>query len=376
MNILMHSYEFPPLGGGGAKVVHGLSTRLVKMGIDIDLVTMKSRGLKTCERVNGVNVHRVPCIRTRQSICYTPEMISYVVAGLPKALKLARKKTFDLNHTHFVFPDGLIAYVIKKLTGLPYIITVHGSDVPGYNPDRFTIQHKLLFPLWRQVVQNATHIVSPSETLLNLMQSQTVRVPITIIPNGLDPLKFQPNREKKNRILVVSRMFARKGTQYFLQALEKLPGTEGYEVNIVGEGPYLGSLKHMAESLPAHVKFWGHLNNNSPELRDLFETSRIFVFPSEAENFPNVLLEAMAAGMAIMTTKTTGCAEVVGDTGILIPPRDAEAILANLVKLMEDENLCRNLGKAARARLEQRFTWDVVASQYKKLYKEFDNASG
>ena len=75
MRILMHSYEFPPLGGGGAKVVYGLSTHLVKMGHHIDLITMKFGELKKFEDVKGIQVHRVPCIRTRQSICYTPEML-------------------------------------------------------------------------------------------------------------------------------------------------------------------------------------------------------------------------------------------------------------------------------------------------------------
>jgi len=67
----MLSYEYPPLGGGGAKVVYGLSKELVRLGHEIDIVTMRFRGLPKYESINGVNVYRVPSIRTRESICNT-----------------------------------------------------------------------------------------------------------------------------------------------------------------------------------------------------------------------------------------------------------------------------------------------------------------
>ena len=270
MKILTQCYEFPPLGGGGAKVVYGLSTQLVKMGHEIDLITMRFGGLKKSECVEGIRVHRVPCLRTKPSICYTPEMMTYVLAALPIAYKLVRTKGFDLNHTHFIFPDGLISYFIKKLTRLPYIITIHGSDVPGYNPDRFSRQHRWLSPLWKVVVQSASQIVAPSETLQSLFHSHCANVPVIKIPNGMTMHKFRSDQEKKNRILAVSRMFPRKGIQYFLQSLAKLNGNWNYEVNIVGDGPYLSTLKKTAGDLQVPVKFLGHLENTSSELTHLF----------------------------------------------------------------------------------------------------------
>ncbi len=301
----MHSYEFPPLGGGGAKVVYGLSTQLVKMGHHIDLITMKFGELKKFEDVKGIQVHRVPCIRTRQSICYTPEMLSYVIAAIPTALRLVKRRDYHLLHTHFIFPDGLISYFVRKMTGIPYLITVHGSDVPGYNPDRFTHQHKLLLPLWRQIVHLASLTVSPSKNLETLIRAQDSSTPITVIPNGIEVDKFVASREKKNCILLVCRMFPRKGVQYFLQSLKTLDPKLEYEVNILGDGPFLPTLRQKASNLNVEVKFWGALDNTSPELRNLYETSSIFMLPSESENFPMVLLEAMAAGLAIITSHST-----------------------------------------------------------------------
>ena len=72
MNLLMMSYEFPPLGGGGSRVVHGLSRELVRQGHQVDVVTMHYRGLSRAEDVDGVQVRRVPCLRHRTSLLTNP----------------------------------------------------------------------------------------------------------------------------------------------------------------------------------------------------------------------------------------------------------------------------------------------------------------
>jgi glycosyltransferase involved in cell wall biosynthesis len=121
--------------------------------------------------------------------------------------------------------------------------------------------------------------------------------------------------------------------------------------------------------LRSPAKFWGWLDNRSPELRGIYDSSGIFVLPSEAENFPIVLLEAMAAGLAIVTTAGTGCAEVVGDAGILVPVRDSRAIARALKRLVDDADLRQTLGAAARKRIEDNFTWRAVARRYVEEYQ-------
>ena len=368
MRILTLCYEFPPLGGGGAKVAYGLAKALVQQGHTIDVVTMGFNGLPKQETVNGITVHRVPCIRTKQSMCYTPEMPPYILSAIPVITRLTKTHQYDLNHTHFIFPDGILANMIKKLLGLPYVITAHGSDVPGYNPDRFQIQHKVLAPLWKRVVHGAEQIICPSQSIEALIHKLNPTIPTTVIPNGISIDTFNPSQTKLNRVLIVTRMFERKGVQYLLKALEQLD--HGYEIHIVGDGPYLQTLQGQVDEKNLDVKFWGFLENQSQEIRELYETSKIFVLPSESENFPIVLLEAMAAGMAIITTEGTGCAEVVGDAALLIRPRDSESIRDALKRLILDPEYGSELGKKARTRLESYFGWGTVSQQYSLLYKE------
>lgn len=174
--------------------------------------------------------------------------------------------------------------------------------------------------------------------------------------------------EKKNRVLVVTRMFERKGVQYLLEGLKNLD--YNYEIHLVGDGPYLKILKGMVDEKHLDIWFWGFLDNQSKEILDLYETSRIFVLPSEAENFPIVLLEAMAAGLAIITTRNTGCAEVVGDTALLVNACDSTSIQKALNRLIHDLGLCKKLGRLARKRLEENFSWNAVIRQYIARYQK------
>ena len=95
-----------------------------------------------------------------------------------------------------------------------------------------------------------------------------------------------------------------------------------------------------------------------------------FVFPSESENFPIVLLEAMVAGLAIITTKGTGCAEVVGDTAILVEPRNSNEISSALQKMIEDDELCASMGRKARERVENNYGWPSILARTTLVYSE------
>jgi glycosyltransferase involved in cell wall biosynthesis len=374
LRVLMMSYEFPPIGGGGARVVYGLSRALVELGHEVDLITMRFGGLPAIEEVDGVRVHRVPCVRLSEAICSPPEMLSYVLSATPYALRLARTRRFDINHTHFIFPDGLISCVLQRRLGLPYVVTTHGSDVPGYNPDRFKLYHRLLAPVWQRVVGGAAQLVCPSESLHELVRLQRDRVPVTLVPNGFRPTRFDASRPKGERVLLVTRMFQRKGVQYLLEALRDVD--LGWSVDIVGDGPYLPELRRRAEGLRTPVTFHGWIDNGDPRLREMYEQARIVVYPSEAENFPIALLEGMAAGAAIITTRGTGCAEVVGDTGVLVSPRSPDEIRSALLALVADPERCATLGAAARARIDSEFTWPVVARRYERVFHAHAKPAG
>ena len=366
MRILMPCYEFPPIGGGGSRVVDGLSRELVRQGHEVDVVTTRFRGRATSETVDGVNIYRVNCVRLKAHFSTLPEAATYVAASLSKIRELASRRRYDINHAHFILPDGFNARRIKEASGLPYIITAHGSDVPGYNPHRVRFLHQLLAPLWRGVTRDASALVCPSRSLQELVAKRDPDLQTRLIPYGFDVGRYRKDDKRQRRILVVTRMLRRKGVQFLLRALEDLPLR--HEIHLVGDGPYLPTLRKLAAQVGVPVTFHGWLDNRSIELTRLYETSDIFVLPSERENFPVALMEAMDAGLAIVTTRGTGCSEVVGDTGVLVEPRDPAGIRNALESLLDKPERVRRLGRAARDRLANEFAWPVIARRYVDLY--------
>ncbi len=366
MRILTVSYEFPPLGGGGARVVYGVARELTRRGHEVDVVTMGYPGLPAEEVVDGVRVRRVGQPRKRPDVCHTREMIRHHLKAIPELLDRIRQGRYDVNHTHFIFPDGVASAVARWRTGLPFVVTAHGSDVPGYNPDRFQFQHRLLSPVWRRVTASADAIVCPSRHLETLVRRQRAGASTLVVPNGIDTDRFTPRQQPGGRrVLVVTRMFPRKGVQYLLRALEAFDLRA--RVDIVGDGPYLDELRELASRLRVDVRFRGWLDNDSPELRRLFERANIFVFTSHSENFPINLLEAMVAGCAIVTSDTSGCAEVVGDAAVLVTPGDVVQLGRALERLLEDPEECRKLGAVARDRVVSRFSWPAVGARYEEV---------
>lgn len=365
MRILCLTYEYPPIGGGGANVAHPLAVALAARGHTVEVVTSGMKDLPAEETVDGIRVHRVRCLRRHRHYATAGELLTWLRPAYRKALELHDAEPFDINHTHFAVPSGLVSWRLYRKTGLPYVTTLHGSDVPGYNPDRFRLAHALVAPLWRQVLANSARLVSASRFLRELVHRH-IDVPVEVIRNGFAP-GFAANfsTEKRNRILVVTRMFRRKGVQFFLDALKGLD--HDWEVVIAGDGPYLPALRDQVARLGVSVNFVGFVQGDV--LAELYGTSKIFVFPSLQENFPTVLLEAMEAGCAIVTTSSDGCAEVIGDAGIAVAPERSDQIHNALQLLVGDEDRVRTLSDRAQARIRQ-FRWPRIAARYEELLHE------
>lgn len=296
-----------------------------------------------------------------------PEALSYLPGAYRKIRDLVGRNDYQVNHTHFILPDGWNAARAKRATGLPYVITAHGSDVPGFNPDRLRAAHRILAPLWHRVTRGAAMLVCPSRSIHELVERRNAALPTTIIPYGFEVGRYDWESPRDKRILVVTRLLKRKGVRFLLLALANR--RLDHEVHIVGDGPELPELRRLSAGTKTRVVFHGWLDNRSEALTRLYESSEIFVLPSEVENFPVALMEAMTAGLAIVTTRDTGCHEVVGETARLVTPRSPEEIGAALAELTASPARCRELGRAARQRIERELSWPVVAERYVEVYR-------
>jgi len=370
LRILLLSHEWPPLGGGAGVVCQRLCRQLASEGHHFDVVTTGYKRLPDGGQERGVTLHRLGCLRRRLDRPRAFELALYVVRAILCGRRLLQRDKYDLIYGNCLLPAGLSAYWLHRKHGLPYTLRASGTDVPGHSPDRFDLEHKLLFPLWQRVVTNAAAVVSPSE---HLAERITALVPndkdqVTVIPNGIDPDEIQPRPEaREKRILAVGRLLESKGYQYLIEAMLDLD--TDYRLEIVGDGPYRAELERKAEQLAVDVKFHGWVDKVSGNLKELYETSSVFVHPSGVENFPNVVLEAMSAGLPVITTLGTGAAEVGGNAVLLTPFGDVAQLRNALTRLANQPRLGDELGRRARKRVITTFSWQSISQEYRRMWE-------
>ncbi len=361
MKILMLNYEFPPLGGGASPVSYEIAKGYVKLGHKVDVVTMHYKGLPFHEVKDGINIYRVKCLRKKKEMCTTPEMLTYVISAKSFLKQHLKTHKYDINHTHFIIPTGIVSLWVKKKFGIPYIITSHGSDVPGYNADRFKLIHNFTKPLLKRICKEAKLITTPSNYLKGLINEKIGKYSIKVIPNGINMAKFKP-KNKRKIILSTGRLLPRKGFQYLIQALSDRDC--GYELHIAGDGPMMAELKELARKSKTKVIFHGWVNNNSKKYKNLVESASIYVLASEKENASVALLEAMSGGCAIITTNISGCPETIGDSGLVFEPRNVNQLKKLILSLIKNESKLKNLGKKARKRVVKEYNWDNLIKSY------------
>jgi glycosyltransferase involved in cell wall biosynthesis len=273
-----------------------------------------------------------------------------------------RERAYDLVHCHFIVPGGLVARPLAGRLGVPLVLTAHGSDVPGYNPDRFSWTHRMIAPAWVRIARAADVVTVASSYLAGLLAAASGRR-VEVIPYAFEPRAASPAEARADRLLVATRLVDRKGVHTLLAALDGVP--TGYEVLIAGDGPCLARLQAQARGLAIPVRFLGFVSR--ADLGCHYSKARIFAFPSTQENFPMVLLEAMAHGCAVVTTSAPGCAEVVGDAALIVPPGDVPALRGAVTRLMAEPGLVSELGRRGTERV-RRFAPAQIAREFEELF--------
>ena len=363
MRILVLSIEYPPLGGGASSMSHELNKNYLSQGHEVEVVTMGFKDLPSYEILDGVHIHRVSCLRAKKHMSNPAEHLSFLIESRKLLRKLLPDRPFDICHTHFILPTGLLARWVKRKFSIPYIITAHGSDVPGFNPHRFTFLHRFTKGMIRKIIHSSSAIVSPSQYLASLIikASPDAEKKIHIIPNGINISMYTPG-DKKPMILSSGRLLERKGFHHLINAVsnEKL----GYQLHIAGEGPMMDQLKKQAEQSLTPVTFHGWLDNRDTAFISLLESASIFCLMSTHENASTSLLEGLASGCAVVTTNVSGCPETVGNAGVCLPPGNVEILSSTLKEIIADDPYRHFLMHAARNRSKEVFDWPVIATKY------------
>ena len=281
---------------------------------------------------------------------------------LPAAPDLAALRPL-LIHAHFG-RGGAIALPIARALGIPLVVTFHGGDATKDAHYRRGVVPTVFRQRLARMQREAALFVCVSEFVRD-----------RLLDRGFPPEKLLVHRygveieppddrdiEPHAPILFAGRFVEKKGVAVLLDAMRRLEPQTRPPLLLVGDGPIGEVLKRAAAPLGRTVEFTGWLPN--AELRRRMRGALAVCVPSlaaqggDAEGLPNVVIEAMAAGVPVVGSRHAGIPEAVEDgrTGLLVPPGDPASLAAALQRLIDSPELRRRLGSAARTVAAERFS--------------------
>jgi glycosyltransferase involved in cell wall biosynthesis len=375
MRILLINYEYPPIGAGAGNATANIARALAALGHRPIVLTAAYDSLPARSDVDGVLVLRVAAKRARADRSNLFEMATYVASAGLALPGVIRTEKPDAAIVFFSMPCGPLGLLLRWLSGVPYVVSLRGGDVPGTEPGLKRV-YLLLGPVRRLVLRKAAAVVANSEGLKSLCQA-TDDVEVAVIPNGVDTDFFRPPGAREDRpftFLFVGRFQPQKNLPFLLQALAVLrrESTVQIRVVIVGDGPMTSQLMQQSVSYGLQEIVGWHGWCDKKKLLQHYQRADCFLNPSLYEGMPNTVLEAMASGLPVLASNVAGNDAIVtaGETGFLFELGNIEMFVAAMRCLLDDPALAFRMGEIARKRVLSDFSWRRVASEYLELLIE------
>jgi phosphatidylinositol alpha-1,6-mannosyltransferase len=404
---LFLTQDYPPDTGGIARLYGELCRRFPPGGVEVSTVALpRDRGVEPGGAFEGSGsagsgplrefaaasppVHRLPFTfreaRRLSSVArWTRWTGRRLAAGDVAVLQVGN-----------IRPAGYVAAWLRGRTGVPYVIYVHGKDL--WKEEGKTSRSAMSRRTARWVLGGAAALVANSRPTARFAEAllRSIGVDpagrVRVVHPGTDPVRFRPDSpgaaewrrelglEGRRVLLSVSRLMRRKGIDTALEALAELaPRYPDVAYVVGGEGPDRERLERLAGELGVaeRVRFVGAVAE--ARLPGLYAAADLFVLPvreersdDEVEGFGIVFCEAAATGVPVVAGASGGVADAVrdGETGLLVPPRDAGATAAAIARLLDDEPLRRRLGGGGRRAVEAYYHWDRAAAEAWAILEE------
>ncbi|MDJ0783489.1 MAG: glycosyltransferase family 4 protein [Desulfosarcinaceae bacterium] len=401
LRICLLSYRSNPHCGGQGVYVRHLSRALTDLGhrvtvlagppslqLDPDVAVVPIPGL---DLYNPADPFRVPSLRELSDPVNLLEWLGVSTMGFPepftfgiRSLRWVRRHRGDFDIVH---DNQSLSYGVRSMRRLlPTTATIHHP----ITVDR-DIAVRAVKPLWKK----AKHLrwysfigmqkrVAPSLSRVITVSAcarddiaREFRIPaerFRIAPNGVDTCIFRPlpgvARESGRLIVTNSSDTPLKGLYYLLHALTLLPAAKPVRLVVVGTPKKKGGILRLIRRLGIgeRVTFTGRISDR--EFVRQYARASLAVVPSVYEGFGLPAGEAMACGVPVISTSGGALPEVVGEAGILVPPRSAEALAAAITTLTENPGRAAALGDAGYRRVQAHFTWQRAAQKTVAAYRE------
>lgn len=301
-----------------------------------------------------------------------------------QAKKICKKQKIEIVQCGHLYPAGAAGLLLKKFQGISYLVYVYGQEF-------LEIKNfpRAKFKTVLSVLKNADHIIVIADFLKKRLEKYGIGPnKIIKIPPGVDFEFFRPNLnvenlrkelnlQNKKIIFTCGRLVARKNHKAIISVLPKiLKKIKNVVYLIAGDGPEKERLQNLVKklSLENHVIFLGEVKDH--QLPFYYNLCNVFCMPSseiketgDVEGFGIVFLEAQACEKPVIGGRTGGIPDAIDDEidGILIDPENTQALRSALIKILEDEELAKKMGKAGRKKVIQKHDWRKLIERLKPL---------
>lgn len=365
---------YPTYGGSGI-VATELGMELALRGHEVHFISY-ANPIRLDPSIPGIFYHEVE-VSTYPLFQYPP----YTLALASRMAEVAGRHDLDLLHVHYAIPHSISALLAQQMTAtrrLPFITTLHGTDITLVGTDRS------YFPITKFSIEQSDGIT----TISDYMRQRTVDFfgvhnPIEVIHNFVNCSLYKPDPEAQSRrfdgtistpggpkrILHISNFRPVKRVLDCIHALAKVRRHVDAELFLAGDGPDRSPAEQLAQELKIdkYVRFLGKQNH----MERLIPRMHALHLPSEMEAFGLAALEAMACGVVPVATRTGGVPDLIthGQDGFMEPVGDVDAQADRLAELLSDEALLNRMASAARRTAETRFCTDLIIPRYERYYK-------
>ena len=386
LNVMMLSWEFPPrVIGGISPHVFFLSKSLAKNGVKVYVVTCDFPGAPAHETIEGVEVYRIDSYKNP-----SPDFATWVylmnVNMQKEAAALAGKLAdeIDVFHAH----DWLVATAgigLKHVFRRPLLVTMHSTEIgrrEGTHTDTERMIHEteawLTYEAWR-VICCSEYMVSHVKWAFGLPADKLVMVPNGVNTQVYADVEKQDLKQfrsgfalpEEKIVLFVGRLVYEKGAHVLINAIPKVLAKVDAKFVVVGSGYMKEQLSNIVRSmgLERKVLFAGFVDDET--LLKLQKCADVSVVPSLFEPFGIVALEAMAAKSPVVVADTGGLSEIVEHdvTGVKVYSNNPDSLAWGITKVLLDENYKRHIVENAYRRVQEKYDWDKIAQQTKRIYE-------
>ena len=379
--VLLLSEIFPPKTGGSGRWFHEIYSRLPSEHVVI--AAGEDSRADEFDATHSMNVERLPLTMPEWGVRSWTAARSYW--SLFRQLKsIIRREQITTLHCGRCLPEGWLAYLLKKLCGVPYISYVHGEDVESASTSRE------LTWMAHRILGNADFLVANSQNSANLLiENWNVDAArVRVLHPGVDSSRFFPaDRDESIReafgwkdrtvVLTVGRLQKRKGHDVMISALPTIrEAVPDILFAVIGDGDERSNIERLIveHGVADQVQLLGEVDDET--MISCYQQCDLFALANrqvgrDIEGFGMVLVEAQSCGRPVLAGASGGTRETmrIGETGIIVPCEEPQRLAEELTTLLSDRDRLESMGRAARPWVVENLDWNALTEQAAELFE-------